>query len=167
MIDRETAIHELAHVAVIVGTPGIDTDVVLMDDGNHINVVTSSVVPQQVLARAALVAAFTGAVYRRMAAGATMADLYNWFAAAQGSVQRLGVLNDPAVSDFDRDLIATIPDLDACAAEIDRAVRLAQKYLANPQLLDDVAAALERHGRVALSFRHATVVATQERMTLQ
>lgn len=155
--DRSTIIHEMAHCHGILRTPGIDTDLSIIDDGDHLNVVSTTPVPNHVLARAAIVAAFAGAFFRRFVAGETLHSIYAWLETANGSLAATGVLNDPAVSDYDREMIAALPDADDCGAEIDLALELASRFAASPEALDSIATLIERNGQVGIGFRAADI----------
>ncbi len=155
LTERALLAHEMGHVEALIRFGNVD-EVTLMDDSDHFNVVCLQPVPKEVQGYAAIAAAFAGMFFRHFASGGTLAALNRDMRAANGSLSRTGVLNDPAVSDFDRELIAALPDPDACAAEYDFALALASRLAGCPEQLDGVATLLQKNGQVTFGRRDKT-----------
>ncbi len=149
--ERALLAHEMGHVEALIRFGHTD-EATIMDGGDHFNVVCLVPVPQPEQAYAAICAAFTGMFFRHFASGGTLAALNYSLAAANGSLSKTGALNDPAVSDFDRELIAKLDDPDACAAELDLALALASRLAGCPEMLDGVATLLEKNGQVTFGM---------------
>lgn len=146
--ERALLAHEMGHIEALIRSRHVD-EVTLMDGGgDHLDIVCLRPIPQETQGWAAITAAFAGAFFRHFASGGTLAALNYKMCAANGVLAMTGVLNDPAVSDFDRELIDALPDPDACAAEIDLAMALASRLAGSPEMLDGVAHLLEQNGQV-------------------
>ena len=146
--ERALLAHEMGHVEALIRFGHVD-EVTLMDDGSdHLNIVCLQAIPKDVQGYAAIAAAFTGMFFRHFASGGTLAALNCAMRAANGSLAMTGALNDRAVSDFDRELIAALPDPDACAAEYDFALALASRLAGCPEQLDGIATLLKKNGQV-------------------
>lgn len=152
LTERALLAHEMGHVEALIRFGNVD-EVTLMDDSDHFNVICLQPVSKELQGYAAITAAFTGMFFRHFSNGGTLAALNRAMVAANGSLARAGALNDSAVSDFDRELIAALPDPDACAAEYDLALALASRLAGCPEQLDGVATLLKKNGQVTFGRR--------------
>lgn len=166
MTERALIAHEMGHVEALIRSGHVD-EVALMDDSDHFNVISPRPIPKEVQGFAAIAAAFTGMFFRHFASGGTLAALNSTLWASEGSFVKTGALNDPAVSDFDRELIAALPDPDACASEIDLAMSLASRLAGCPEQLDGVATLLKKNGQVTFGRRNKKEPRPASAATLQ